>query len=98
MPTIKKHKPGCISESENDNKPIEFNSIEELLNIEFVRQQTYSNQVSLGSFHKYSKSTPNEKETLLMAEFNDGKDWCVLGYIEGGNEMIKSLPNWVPKR
>jgi len=65
-----------------DPKSYGFDTLEELLNIEFVKR--FKNQKG---FCRYSYSSPH-----LMAEYNEGKKWWCVGSIR--NNL--GLPKWEP--
>ena len=94
---IKQYRPGFFTGYENEVKS--FNSLEELFAIEFVNNFT-KNPINEPDprFHKFSKSTPSEDTTILMAEYEEGKVWWVVGYLSDADEIVKELPLWVPKR
>ena len=94
MAKIKQHRPSYVTGFENEVK--EFSSLEELLNIEFVKSFTFQPNGELNlDFHQFSIS--KELGTyLLMAEYNKGSNWWVVGYIDD-NEITKKLPIWQDK-
>ena len=88
MATIRQYRPDYFTEFENEEKS--FNSLEDLFNIEFVH-----NFRKLPNFFKYSVSIhPSDKERkyTLMAEYRDGYDWYVIGFMSE-SEVVKELPN-----
>lgn len=84
MNKIKQYRPAFI-DCEDDNKEIIFNTTEELLGIDFVKNFSQN-----GNFYKYSIS-----ENHLMAEYENGYEWWVIGYINNPKEV--NLPKWIPK-
>ncbi len=78
-----------------DNQINEFNSIDELLNIDWVKNFSLGmDEKPNPHFHKYSIS--DDGRPTLMAEFEDGKTWYVIGFIDD-IEPVKDLPPWRPK-
>ena len=46
-------------------------------------------------FYRWSKGA--DDSPCLMAEFDDGRKWWVVGFIREGAELL-DLPTWEPKR
>ena len=94
-----------ITGFENGNQAYEFNLLDELFEIDFVKhteiisiiQKQHSNPIDV-VFHQFSKSVTNDKQLMLMAEFNEGTLWFVVGYVYDGGEILKDLPVWLPKK
>ncbi len=61
----------------------DFNNLDELLNIDFVK--SFAEQ---DGFYQYSYSN-----NLLIAECDNGKKWWVVGLLPEGNV---GLPKWEP--
>lgn len=86
---IKQHRPPYITGFENAD--VEFNSVDELLNIPFVKN--FKEDVN---FHRFSLSLEGNWP-MLVAEYSEGHVWYVVGHIfpdESGNKI--SLPTWRP--
>jgi 6-phosphogluconolactonase/glucosamine-6-phosphate isomerase/deaminase len=69
----------------------EYIDVKSLLNIGFVKK--YSEEAG---FYKYSlteNTIEHSDEIVLMAEFDNGKKWQVVGYL---SDKIR-LPEWKPK-
>lgn len=66
--------------------PIEFNSLEELVNLPFVKH--YKNKKDF-----YRFSITNSKSKMLMAEYNEGSVFWVVGFL---SEAIEGLTEWTP--
>ena len=100
-----------------ENKTVEFNSLEELLKIEFVDNfkkaynKPFPENISAGmvdlmdygqdnaGFYRFSISKRFNGETILMAEYKQGKEWWVVGYITNDEKGItNSLPVWEAKK
>jgi hypothetical protein len=71
-----------------DPKEAEFNTLEELLNISWVKSWKKDHDKK-GPFFRYSL---NEK--YLMIERNEGKWWWTIGRIQRPDEV--DLPEWKP--
>ena len=72
-----------------------FKSLEELKRIGYVEEFKKSSQVGL-NFYRYSVSKglfKRDFENILIAEYNKGSLWLVIGYIDDF-EIIKELPPW----
>lgn len=91
MNTIKQHRPAYFSGFEN--KVVLFEDVVELLEIEFVKN--FSRQEG---FVRYSQTDQEasygSRSVMLMAEYNDGYSWWVVGYLDS---PVKGLPHWTPK-
>ena len=70
-----------------------FETTEDLLEHPRVAEYQQDNYTGHGAFHRYSRSRHGD-ETLLMAEYDGGKHWWVVGYIDG--EPGVDLPAFVP--
>lgn len=93
MATIKRYRPSYFVGFDNETN--EFNSLEELLKIDWVNNFKVLGDTNI-SFHQFSVSkTPYY--TVLMAEYIQGTQWWVVGFIEGGDDIIKELPKWEAK-
>jgi hypothetical protein len=77
--------------SHKEAEEIEFNTTEELLDIDFVK--AHSRQAG---FYRYSiKHDPESIRTPLLAEYENGRKWIVIGFLYGKDlEKIK-LDNWI---
>jgi hypothetical protein len=98
MAQIIQYRPAYFSGFETKTKA--FSSLKELLNIEWVDtfRKLPNGQIN-PNFHQYSVSKhSNHKgyEYVLMAEYNNGYDWYMIGYLDE-NDIIKELPAWEPK-
>ena len=92
---IRSHVPNYCFDGEEPDPEIEFNSLDELMNIDFVKRWANNPMIQ---FHKYSISyRPSHygiTSHLLMAELKGGAEWWVIGYLSGeGIEKI-GLPEW----
>ena len=68
-----------------DNEEVNFNTLDELLNISWVKR--FSDDED---FYRYSCS-----DGLLMAECNKGYDWHVIGSLDC--PFVSGLPKWKAK-
>ncbi len=74
----------CVPE---DNH-YDFTDIQELLDIKFVKTwRTNVDGTKDNYFHRYSL-----KDKDLVVEFNNGKNWVVIGNINDVSDLI--LPKW----
>ena len=69
-----------------------FDTLEELLNIPFVKQW-----IKDKDFYRYSINPDGENKWMLMQETNKGKSWWVIGYLRNCKGGLK-LPKWEPKK
>jgi len=87
---FKQHVPNCVDLS---RKPalIEFNTLEELLSIPYVnsRMDNYEDKV-------FSHFALSDNSSRLMAVYNEGYYWWVVGSITGDTFTL-DLPVWKPK-
>jgi len=89
MNKIKQYRPNLVTTTE-DNQMVEFETTQELLNIDFVKK--FSNR---NNFYRYSLDIDNYfNQYSLMAEYNDGRDWWVVGFIDNPQDI--DLPKWKP--
>lgn len=91
MSKILQHRPGFF-DSDNPQQEIEFSTLEELLKIKFVKKFT-----NRADFYQFSISRKLTSPTL-MAEYDNGYKWWVIGFLINTKEEIKNqLPAWKPK-
>jgi len=83
MNRIRQHRPAFVTGFENE--VVKFNTAEELLEIEFVKNFSRND-----NFYRYSLGSG-----ALMAEYEDGYEWWVIGHIDNAEEV--NLPMWMPK-
>lgn len=80
--------PASVSRKEAEE--IEFNTTEELLQIDFVK--AHNRQTD---FHRYSiKREPGGIRIPLLAEYEHGNKWIVIGFLKGGDLNSIELPEW----
>ena len=87
MTKIIQHVPGWVDT--DVRKTSIFQSTKELLDIDFVYQWEFDE-----AFHQFSINK-SSTQTLLMAEYNEGKKWWVVGRIEDLGDLQLDLPKWV---
>lgn len=95
MGSIKQYRPAFFTGFENVIKT--FSTLEELYAIEFVAN--FKDPRS-GTFYRYSLSREqgsSEYPHVLMAEYQEGYVWYVIGYIDE-SEIAKQIPAWQGKR
>lgn len=99
---IKQHIPNSTSGAEP--KGAEFSSLEELLKIDFVERWGHDmikgendcDRFFRFSFSPYVAADLNAVDNyLLMAEFNEGKNSWVVGYLDSIEGL--ALPKWPGK-
>jgi len=96
MAIIKQHLPNYVS---IDPQESEFETLEDLMNVGFVKQWTDNRWGD--DFHQFSISHNDwivkyghEDYMHLMAEMDGGKKWYVIGYIYGSSPEEIGLPKW----
>jgi hypothetical protein len=89
MNFIIQYRPPFFSGYENETK--RFNSLEELLKIEWIYSWT-----EYADFYRFSicKHSREKQPFTLMAELNEGRKWFVIGFIDN-DFYINELPKWV---
>lgn len=89
---IQRHIPNCCRDGCDPlPEPVEFNDLQELMDIDFVKQWSEN-----PTFFRYSISVEKVlyHDTLLMAEMEEGKSWWVIGYLSGENIEDMQFPHW----
>jgi len=96
MPIIKQHMPNFVS---IDPKEAEFETLEDLMNVEFVKRWTDNRWGDV--FHRFSTDYDPwyaehgyDDSVTLMAELDGGKIWYVVGHIYGLSPEEIGLPKW----
>ena len=96
MAIIKQHLPNYVS---IDPKEVEFETLEDLMNVGFIKQWTDKRWGN--AFHRFSTSYDPwyaehgyDNSVTLMAELDGGKIWYVIGYIYGLSPEEIGLPEW----
>ena len=82
MNRIRQYRPAYFTGFENAT--VEFDGVEALLAISFVT--SFVNE----SFHQFSIDTTNGDNIALMAEYDDGNKWWVVGFLDSPVD----LPRW----
>ena len=101
MPRILQHYPNFVSGYESQE--VEYSSLQELLAIDFVNKfkLTFNDNVD-PDFYRYSRSEKVEHwkgdHYLLMAEYKNGTEWWVVGFIFDDDDIITQLPKNPYKR
>lgn len=80
MNEIRQHVPGFVDGVEPN--VVAFDTLEQLLAIPFVKRWTDSER-----FYRLSVND----EVYLIAEFNGGREWWVVGYLR---DPVPFLPEW----
>jgi hypothetical protein len=90
MSKFRQHVPNFVDIDEDQKEAGEFHSQEELLAHPWIASWAQEK-----GFFRYSLSPQGRGyETHLMAEFDEGKKWWVLGYLSDTEGL--SLPKWKP--
>jgi len=88
MAKIRRHVPSFVDMDE-EPETVEFTTVEELLEIPFVNDWNRDED-----FFRFSIGSRKNRISLLMAEFDKGKAWYVVGHMENVNDI--ELPDWKP--
>jgi len=94
MAKFTEHRPGFVSGFENHS--YEFETKEELLDIEYIKQWANDSEFHRFSIRKDYSDVPG-KEHVLIAEIDKGQEWWRVGYISQ-TEVVNEFPKWVAKR
>lgn len=103
--TLIEHVPSFVSGY--DPKEFEFNSLDELFKLNTLKKfmddlwfHKFSVQKECTSFDEIEFHYFPKFRYTLMAEYNNGYKWWVVGYIvtEGESEVLDKLPKWVAKK
>ena len=91
MPTIRQYRPAYFTGFEEE--VVDFNTIDELLNIGFVKNFSDKSSPSNKAFFRFSMS-----DAFLMAEYERGTKWWGVGHITNDpNNICSALPKWEPQ-
>lgn len=93
MATITQRLPGYI---EGTPEIATFDTLAELLAVPFVAEWRARGQPFGDHFYRFSQSHVATGEMVLMAEFDKGAEWYVVGWlldVEPGR--LAALPRWV---
>lgn len=88
--TFSPHFPHYIKAKKSSS--VVFHTLEDLLNIDHVSKFKIS-KFQEKPFFRFSLSKETDKKYILMAEYDNGKSWWVVGFI---NQNIEDLPTWNP--
>jgi hypothetical protein len=91
MGTIKQHIPNFVSGF--DPVTTEFETLDELLSLDFVKRFNDGDN----SFYRFSVNDYSTR-VHLMAEYDEGRKWWVVGYIYGIAKDDIGLPQWKPNK
>jgi len=76
-----------------ENEVNELDTVAEILKLDYIKKWSMHND-----FHQFSASPHGEKDGIkiytLIAEFNEGRVWWVVAYIE--STTVPDLPTWIP--
>lgn len=87
---IRRHRPGFVEGYPDEE---EFATVHELVALELVHSWT-----KLDGFYRFSQSISRDPaQFLLMAEFNGGSRWHVVGYLDRPLPLDQ-LPKWCDPR
>ena len=95
MATIKQHIPGFVSGY--DPVTAKFETLNDLLNIDFVKRWAKDREEWTDAFYQISMDE-NYGVIYLMAELSGGFKWYVVGYITGIDKNDLGLPQWKAKK
>ena len=84
---ITEHLPVYVSGSEPEI--VEFSNARELLELEFVKGHSHQ----LGFFRYSIHPTSGNIRVPLLAEYNGGEKWIVIGFLDGEVGRLE-LPVW----
>jgi len=90
---IRQHIPHFVDTNNKQN--VEFKTLEELINIPWVKDWSLEKKFSRFSIDIDNDNKSKIPSAMLMAEFNNGKIWWVVGRISN-LEPTLNLPKWIP--
>lgn len=103
MNHIKQHVPGYVNDGEGGEED-NFNTLDELMDLPLIKRYSRDFKNGDGSkeiFYRFSydqdrlpQDGPPAYQTVLMAEWNEGKLWRVVGYLDNLEGI--DLPLWKP--
>lgn len=94
MAKIVQHIPTSVERMGEPAPRVEFETYEELIEIDFVKEYMGNPPWrNLRIFHRFSLGENGKK---LMAEYNEGRNWWVVGYLSKDHGL--DLPEWKPKK
>lgn len=88
---IRPHIADLVEPSVDDFRTYEFDNLEELLAIDFVKSFTKSKNQRFYQFSLLETSAVNQD--VLIAEFNMGNTWYIVGYLNGNSASL-ALQKW----
>ena len=95
MPRILQHYPNFVSGHESLEAT--YSNLDQLLSVDWVdhfSKDLHGNDDS--GFYRYSRSEKcdfaKESYYLLMAEYQEGTKWWVIGYVYDDDDIITQLP------
>ena len=92
MAAITQHLPGYI---EGTPDVATFDDLPSLLAVPFVAIWPTRDEAWGKRFYRFSVSkSPYDEATWLMAEFDKGAEYYVVGALTGAAEVVTSLPSW----
>jgi len=76
----------------------EFNTIDELLNIDWIKKFAERDDFYRFSLARDKNSNSDKPQHVLMVEYKKGLEWWVIAYIRDKDiSGIKDLPEWEAK-
>ena len=94
MAVITQHLPGYI---EGTPAVATFDSLASLLAVPFVAIWPTRDEAWGKQFYRFSiSSDPDTRDLVLMAEFDKGAEWYVVGRVNVADApLLTSLPRWI---
>jgi hypothetical protein len=89
MATVRRHIPNFIDVDDDQKKPAEYSTQDELLTIPWIKQWAENK-----NFHQFSIAKQRGYDSHLMAELKGGREWWVIGYLSSDDGL--TLPKWEP--
>lgn len=94
---ITEHPPNCV-DSSRPLQVAEFNTLNQLYDVSFVRKWRDGNIERKENFYRYSIVRREHGKHILIVEYDNGERWWVVGYIQGEdplNPLDLSTPSYV---
>lgn len=97
MAKIKQHRTNHFTFADFEDVIVEFETVDELLNIDFVKNFSMIDGFYRYSIHQNFSFTVDEFNSFkLMAEYADGYEWFVIGHLID-LDFALNLPIWKAK-
>jgi hypothetical protein len=94
---VRQHVPGFVLGTEPQEAMVA--TVKDALELDFVK--SWKDKPKPDPFHQYSISKHHGNKWTLMAEYDEGRNWFVIAYLEFDDltfNPLTALPQWEPNR